>query len=88
MLNIKNPETHRLAKELAELTGKSMTQAVTDALALQVRVERSLATAKGARQSRGEKLREIGRRFVALEGRPFLSTHHGELLYDEDGLPT
>lgn len=32
MLNIKNPETHRLAHELAELEGTSMTEAVTRAL--------------------------------------------------------
>lgn len=31
-LNIKNPEAHRLAKELAEHTGESLTQAVTIAL--------------------------------------------------------
>ena len=31
-LNIKNPETHRLAKALAERTGESLTKAVTVAL--------------------------------------------------------
>jgi antitoxin VapB len=31
-LNIKNDETHRLARELAQLTGDSMTEAVTEAL--------------------------------------------------------
>jgi antitoxin VapB len=31
-LNIKNPETERLAAEVAELTGESKTQAVTVAL--------------------------------------------------------
>jgi len=31
-LNIKNEETHRLAQELARLTGESMTAAVTEAL--------------------------------------------------------
>jgi antitoxin VapB len=31
-LNIKNPEAYRLAQELAELTGESMTTAVTEAL--------------------------------------------------------
>ena len=29
-LNIKNEETHRMAQELAALTGESMTAAVTD----------------------------------------------------------
>ena len=31
-LIIKNEETYRLAEQLAELTGESMTQAVTEAL--------------------------------------------------------
>ena len=31
-LNIKNPETHRLAQELAEATGSNLTEAVTEAL--------------------------------------------------------
>jgi antitoxin VapB len=31
-LNIKNPETHRLAQELAKRTGESMTAAVTTAV--------------------------------------------------------
>ena len=32
MLNIKNPEAHRLAKELARRRGVSLTAAITDAL--------------------------------------------------------
>lgn len=31
-LNVKNPEAHRLAQELAEATGTSLTDAVTEAL--------------------------------------------------------
>jgi hypothetical protein len=31
-LNLKNPETHRLAQELAEATGTTLTDAVTEAL--------------------------------------------------------
>jgi antitoxin VapB len=31
-LNIKNPETYRLVKELADATGESMTTAVTEAV--------------------------------------------------------
>ena len=34
-----------------------------------------------------DRLRRIADRFVEHFGRPFLSTDHGELLYDEDGLP-
>jgi|ETN07SMinimDraft_1059922.scaffolds.fasta_scaffold303847_1 antitoxin VapB len=45
-LNIKHPDAHRLARELAEVTGQSLTDAVTSALARQleeVRVPTSLA---------------------------------------------
>lgn len=38
-LNIKNQEAHRLAKALADATGKTLTDAVTDALRQQVRAE-------------------------------------------------
>jgi antitoxin VapB len=31
-LSIKNPETERLARELARVTGESLTEAVTEAL--------------------------------------------------------
>jgi antitoxin VapB len=31
-MNIKNPETHRLARELAHRTGETLTRAVTEAL--------------------------------------------------------
>ena len=40
-LNIKNPEAHRLAQEVAEVTGESLTEAVTLAL-------RDLATVRRA----------------------------------------
>lgn len=38
-LNIKNEEAHRLAKALADATGKTLTDAVTDALRHQLRAE-------------------------------------------------
>lgn len=43
-LNIKNPETNRLARELARRTGESVTQAVT--VALQERLERQKRAGK------------------------------------------
>lgn len=35
-LNIKNPEAHRLAQELADATGASLTEAVTEAIRLRL----------------------------------------------------
>ncbi|MSQ15698.1 MAG: transcription factor [Dehalococcoidia bacterium] len=81
-LNIKNEETHRLARELAALTGETMTAAVTEAI--HERLER-------ARRERGvslaERLLVIGRDCAAHLKEPFRSIEHGELLYDERGLP-
>lgn len=82
-LNIKNKEAHRLAQELAELTGESMTAAVTEAL--RERLER-------VRRERGkgdlsERLMAIARVTGPLFEEPWKSIDHGELLYDERGLP-
>jgi len=40
-LNIKNEDAHRLAKELAEARGSSLTEAVTSALAASLRSTRA-----------------------------------------------
>ncbi len=80
-LNIKNPETRRLASELARLTGESVTEAVT--AALKERLDR-INTPK-SREGIAEKLLEIGRRAAA---RPVLDSRHpDDILYDEFGLP-
>ena len=77
-LNIKNEETHRLAQELADLTGESMTAAVTEA------VRERLARVKT--EGRAERIRRIREEFSRrLKGKPL--PDHGELLYDERGLP-
>ena len=81
-LNIKNDEAHKLAKELAQLTGESLTSAVT--LALQER----LARERRRRQtdSIAARLMKIGSRYAAL---PDSGRSADEILgYDENGLPT
>ena len=82
-LNIKNERTCRLAGELAQLTGETMTGAIT--VAVEERLERE-------RRQRGvdarlRKMRAIASRCARLlrEGGP--PVDHGELLYDERGLP-
>ena len=82
-LNIKNDETCRLARELAKLTGESMTGAIT--IALRERLERE----EHARsvEARLKKIRAIAER-CAKNLRPGPSAvEHGDLLYDERGLP-
>ena len=82
-LNIKNEETCRLARDLARLTGDTMTGAITSAL------RERLAREERQRDlnARVEELLAIGRR-CAESLRPGPSaTEHGDLLYDDRGLP-
>lgn len=81
-LNIKNEKTHRRVRELARLTGESMTAAVDKAV--QERLERVRGDRKG---NSAERLLQIGRECAAHMKEPYLSIDHGEMLYDEKGLP-
>jgi antitoxin VapB len=81
-LNIKNEETHRLVRELAALTGENMTEAVTEAV--RQRLDRIRCEAG---QSLAERLLAIGRDCAVRLVEPFRSMEHGDLLYDERGLP-
>ena len=79
-LNIKNEQTHRLVRQLAKLTGESMTAAVDKAV--QERLERVRGKSK---QGMAEKLMKIARASGPLWKKPYVSLE--ELLYDEKGLP-
>ncbi len=81
-LNIKNEDAHRLAQELANITGESLTTAVTRAL--RERLDRVRRAGKG---SLAERLLAIGRDCAPRLKEPFRSTDHADLLYDERGLP-
>jgi antitoxin VapB len=81
-LNIKNEEAHKLAQELARRTGESMTEAVTEA----VRERLKRVQDEGAGKL-SDRLLEIGRDCAARLKEPFRSADHGDLLYDEKGLP-
>ena len=81
-LNIKNEKTHRLVRELARLTGESMTGAVDKAV--QERLQRVRGSKKGGL---AERLLQIGRECAAHLKEPYRSIDHGDLLYDEKGLP-
>jgi antitoxin VapB len=78
-LNIKNEETYRLVRELAELTGESMTGAVTEA------VRERLERIKSDFQTGDiiDLAREIRERLPP----GYLDVEHGDLLYDDKGLP-
>ena len=82
-LNIKNDETCLLARDLARLTGETMTGAITVAL------RERLAREKRRRDldARIEALLAIGQRCAeSLEAGPS-AIEHGDLLYDDRGLP-
>jgi antitoxin VapB len=81
-LNIKSEETHRPARELATLTGESLTVAVT--VAVRERLER-LRHQQGG--SLVDRLLALGKDCAARLHEPYRSIDHGALLYDERGLP-
>jgi antitoxin VapB len=81
-LNIKSEEAHRLARQLAALTGETMTAAVINALREQL--ERACAKRDSGLAGR---LLAIGRDCAARLKEPYRSADHGDLLYDERGLP-
>jgi len=81
-LNIRNPETERLAEMLAGLTGETKTQAVTEALRERLDVIRRRRSARYL----VDELDEIATHCASL---PLLDTREADeiLGYDEHGLP-
>ena len=82
-LNIKNEETHRLIRRLAELTGQSQTSAVEDAvrrrlaeLSREDEIARSFAN-----------IMEISRQSSAAMTEEEKAVTLEELLYDDQGMP-
>ena len=82
-LNIKNEETCRLAGELARLTGETMTGAIT--VAVRERLERERR--ERSVEVRVQALREIAERCAKLLDPGPPSVEHGDMLYDQRGLP-
>ena len=81
-LNIKNKDVHRLAQQLARLTGENMTEAVTTAVR-----ERLDRVRREHDPGLADRLVKIGEECAAHLKEPFRSADHGELLYDDKGLP-
>ena len=78
VLSIKSERADRLARELAELTGESITEAVVVSLEARLNLER--------RKRRSVGLSDIVERFREL---PVLDERHPDEIvgYDEHGLP-
>lgn len=83
-LSIKNPETERLARELARTTGENLTEAVTKAL--RDRLVRETGH-KGDREQIRAEIRRIQDEFRRL---PVLDDRTADEIigYDEHGLPS
>jgi len=79
-LNVKDPETHRLARAIANTTGETITHAVREAL--REYCER-LQNRRG--KASVDELLAIAKRASAQVIRPYLD--HAGCLYDERGLP-
>lgn len=85
-LSIKNKETEALARELARVTQKPITQAVHDVLELAVKRERNIRELLGQDKDEAwSKVRAIQERVANL--RVLDTRHPDDMLYDENGLP-
>ncbi|MFZ0392818.1 MAG: type II toxin-antitoxin system VapB family antitoxin [Terracidiphilus sp.] len=88
-MNIKDEETHAMARELAALKGTTLTAAVK--LAVKEEIEREKAS-RGMSESpkkrkRSEVVQAFAREFVSRVKEPIHSWDIDKLLYDEKGLP-
>lgn len=79
-LNVKDPEAHRLAQAIARETGESLTKVVIESLR-----ERHAKIEKRKGKASLAELMAIAKRASRAVKRPYVE--HGQLLYDEHGLP-
>ena len=86
-LNIKDPETDRLVRALADKTGLSLTEAIKLAVAHELDGLAKEGAKGSGRAGIAAQLKEIGRRCRGEIDESVNSLDHGELLYDEHGLP-
>ena len=81
-LNVKNPQAHDLARELAELTGESLTAAVMTSLDERLQRERQ----RRMTRKKAERILDFAERFSAGMPGDAHSSEHADI-YGEDGLP-
>jgi antitoxin VapB len=81
-MEIHDTRTEQLAHELAALTGETVPEALTEA------IRERLHRIQGARSGGlAERLIAIGKDCASRLKEPYRSADHGELLYDDKGLP-
>ncbi|WP_109471889.1 type II toxin-antitoxin system VapB family antitoxin [Ornithinimicrobium cavernae] len=88
-LNIKNPTTHRLVRELAAATGQSQTAAVEDAVRRRLQELRSAGGGSPGQQQRRGQASQIAAAFRAdLSDEDLRHIRSADAwLYDDQGLP-
>lgn len=78
-INIKSDAARRLADEITKRTGETITEAVTEALKQRLK--------KLTVEERRTRINEIVEEMKDKWEEPWKSMDHGDLLYDELGLP-
>ena len=84
-LSIKNPEAEQLVRRLTAHTGETTTRAII--VALQERLDRMERLPSDARAAKAARLHRISNDAAGRWVEPYGTTAHGDLLYDENGLP-
>ena len=84
-LHIKDPKADKLARELAKITGETLTEAVTNALEEQLRRKKRMT--KAAKEARHAAIMDI---IAQIDELPVYDDRSPEeiISYDENGLPT
>lgn len=82
VIHIKSNEALRLARELSELTGESLTTAVTEAIR-----ERLQRVQSAQEPGLANRLLRIGKDCAEHLKEPLRSADHKAILYDDTGLP-
>ena len=85
-LNIKNPETYRLVKELADATGQSMTAAVTEAVRRQLDLIRAHRDEDDP-EARAQRILDLAAEMRRRAPAGYFDQDFDDVLYDEIGLP-
>lgn len=78
-INIKNQKARELVDEIVQRTGETVTEAVT--AALQKRLNEL------TREEKLVRVRELTKGLADRWAEPWRSMDHGEILYDESGMP-
>jgi antitoxin VapB len=85
-LSIKGEEADKLARQVAALTGENITEAVTESLRERLdRLEKEKRVDKTVQEVLA--ISRAFRREMEKSGESFSSTDHGDMFYDEFGLP-